>query len=345
VCSSDLLFSGVLLLDKVFDLVDLLVNKGVSLAISLKIFLLFLPTIFSLSIPMSLLLACLLTFGRLSEDHEITALRASGLSFHQILWPPAVVALIFSAALIPFNTTLAPMAMSQFRTLTHKIAATDPLLKIEPRRFTNVQNIRLYAGWVSPDRKVLQNVWIFQNFKQYGQRVFADRGTARVSDDRLTLRLENGQLERFSYDAPSDFMHTEFQRFDLTASFANSAGERNRSWREFRIEQLRAEKARRRSLGRSVREIDAELHLRFAIAFAPLAFALIGMPLGVALERGGRGVGFSASLGVIFLYYLLLMLGQNVAERGILPAPIGLWIGNATLALVGVFLYQQRLRN
>ncbi|HMU95571.1 MAG TPA: LptF/LptG family permease, partial [Elusimicrobiota bacterium] len=100
------IFSGVLLLDKLFDLLDLLINKGVSLWTSAQIFFLFFPTILSLSVPMALLLACLLTFGRLSEDNEILALRASGLSFRQILWPPLAVAGLVSLALLPFNTHL-----------------------------------------------------------------------------------------------------------------------------------------------------------------------------------------------------------------------------------------------
>src|SRR5687767_3496485 len=79
------LFSGVLLLDKLFDLVDLLVNKGVSFQLSLRIFILFLPTVLTLTVPMAMLLACLLTFGRLSEEQELTAMRASGLSYRQIL--------------------------------------------------------------------------------------------------------------------------------------------------------------------------------------------------------------------------------------------------------------------
>ena len=116
------LFTGVLVLNKVFDLLDLLINKGATFAVSLKVFVLFLPTILSLSVPMSMLLACLLTFGQLSEDNEIIALRASGLSFRQILWPPLAFAVLVSFSLIPFNTQLAPAAMNQFRALFHKIA-------------------------------------------------------------------------------------------------------------------------------------------------------------------------------------------------------------------------------
>src|SRR5258708_23421996 len=74
------IFTFVLLLDHLFELADLLLNKGVGLWLTLKLLFLLLPSSLSLTIPMSTLLASLLTFGRLSESNEITAVRASGLA-------------------------------------------------------------------------------------------------------------------------------------------------------------------------------------------------------------------------------------------------------------------------
>jgi lipopolysaccharide export system permease protein len=190
------LFSGVLLLDKIFDLIDLLINKGVPLALSAKIFMLFLPTVLSLSVPMSVLLACLLTFGRLSEDNEILALRSSGLSFRQILWPPLLFAALVAAALVPFNTQLAPRAMGQFRSIHHQIVKMDPL-QIEAKQFVSLRNIRLYAGEVNRDRKLLKEVWLYRLFPDYTERVYAPNGKWDSDDRQLSLTLLNGQIERF----------------------------------------------------------------------------------------------------------------------------------------------------
>jgi len=75
-----LIFTFVLLLDRFFELVDLLVHKGAGLGLTLKLLMTLLPTSLSLTLPMSNLLAALLTFGHLSETNEITAARASGVA-------------------------------------------------------------------------------------------------------------------------------------------------------------------------------------------------------------------------------------------------------------------------
>ncbi len=337
------LFSGVLLLDKVFDIIDLLVNKGVSLALSVKIFTLFFPTVLSLSVPMSLLLACLLTFGRLSEDSEVTALRASGLSFVQILWPPLLLAAVLCALLTPFNTRWAPRSVSAFRTLYQEIANQDPLVKIEPGQFTPLRNLRLYAGKVDRVQNLLRDVWIYQSSEGTTQRVYAQTGVARSDARAFTLDLRDGQIERLSKAQPHDLVHIRFKHYTLQVPFAEVNDDHRRNLREFTSRELQRESLRRRAGGQPDGDIRAEYHLRYAISFAPLALALLGISLGMTLERGGRGVGFGAAVGVIFVYYVLLILGLNLAQKDAMPAVPALWMANAASLAAGAFLYRRRL--
>ena len=83
-----IIFTFVLLLDNIFDFIDLFLNKGIKIATILKLLFLILPGIFSLTVPMGFLLGSLLSFGRLSEDGEITALRSSGQHILRLFWPP-----------------------------------------------------------------------------------------------------------------------------------------------------------------------------------------------------------------------------------------------------------------
>ncbi len=338
------MFSGVLLLDKIFDLIDLLVNKGVSFLVSAKLFMLFIPTVLTLTIPMAMLLACLLTFGRLSEDNEITALRASGMSFIQILWPPLLLALLLSIAMVPFNTSFVPRAMTAFRNIYHSIVTSDPLIKIEPKRFIAIQNIRLYAREVAPNHESIKDVMLYQFEKDNWQRIYAARGLAHVEEKRLFLNLEDGQLERLSIKDPQELLHVKFEHYTLSVPFLSGKTGRDQSWRELTVSQLREEIKKRKASAIPTAPISAELNLRFAISFSALALAMLGIPLGIALEKGGRGVGFGASLGVVFAYYLLLMLGLTLAERNSFPATPALWIANVVTGLIGVYLYRKRLQ-
>jgi lipopolysaccharide export system permease protein len=337
------LFSGVLLLDKLFDIIDMLINKGVSFRTSAHIFLLFLPTVLTLTIPMAVLLACLLTFGRLSEDNEITALRASGLSFNQILWPPLLLAFLLSCGLVPFNTLVAPRAVGAFRNLYHRIVTSDPLIKIEPRQFISLHDIRLYARGLTPDRQEMKDVYLFQLQPDRWQRVFARSGTAEMDGDRFRLHLKDGQIDRLPTGLAGDLMHVRFARYDLAADAGAGPSARDLSLREMTVTQLRGEIRSRTKERQPTGPPEAELNLRIAISFSPLALALLGIPLGITLERGGRGVGFGASVGVVFAYYLLLIFGLNLAEKDVFPAVPALWAANAFTAAVGVVLYWRRV--
>ncbi len=110
-----LIFTFVLLLDRLFELVDLLINKGAGFSLILRLLGLLLPTSLSLTLPMSNLLAALLTFGHLSETNEITAARASGVATWDFAWTPLAAAALSVLFLVPFNTQWDPHANSLFR--------------------------------------------------------------------------------------------------------------------------------------------------------------------------------------------------------------------------------------
>ncbi len=84
--------------------------KGVPLPRVIELALLYLPQIAVRTLPMGMLLATLLGFGRLSSDWEMTAIRASGVSLRRILAPVFWFSLAVSLAAIAFNETLVPWA-------------------------------------------------------------------------------------------------------------------------------------------------------------------------------------------------------------------------------------------
>ena len=77
---SILVITTVLLLDKIFELMDLLIRKGVPIDIVLKLFIYALPFILSLSVPMAMLVGSLIAFGNISQNFEIIAAKSCGIS-------------------------------------------------------------------------------------------------------------------------------------------------------------------------------------------------------------------------------------------------------------------------
>jgi len=88
-------------------------------------------------------------------------------------------------------------------------------------------------------------------------------------------------------------------------------------------------------------KFEVEWHKKFSIPFACTVFVLIGMPLAVVSARGGRGVSVGMSIGAFFLYYVLLSTGEKLADRGIAPPWIAMWLPNIVLGIGGAILLRQ----
>ena len=121
-----LVFTFVMLMNQILVLAEILITKGVDFVVIFLIIFYSLPALTVLTIPMSLLLGILLSFGRLNSDSEITVLRASGISFYRLMVPMLILALagwIVCGYLIQVTV---PWANYSFSRLLFKIATTNP---------------------------------------------------------------------------------------------------------------------------------------------------------------------------------------------------------------------------
>ena len=114
--------------------------------------------------------------------------------------------------------------------------------------------------------------------------------------------------------------------------------------KDMNLQQLQAETERLSAEGIDPAPLRVELHRRFSMAFSPLVFIMTGLPLGVTTRRAQRSVGFGLSVIVFIGYYLFLVLGQTLAEKGVLsPAP-AVWMGNLFFLAVGSLLLWRTAR-
>src|SRR3954469_1028739 len=116
----------ILEMDVLFDYLDLVVNRGVAPGIVLQLFVLSLGYIVALSVPCAVLVAVLMTFGRLSQDNEITALRASGVSLGSILLGPLTASVLMAIVLTLFNNHVLPETNHSFANLLIDIGRMRP---------------------------------------------------------------------------------------------------------------------------------------------------------------------------------------------------------------------------
>lgn len=236
----------VLVMDLIVDYLDLFLGRGVPFTTVLEVFFLSLGWMLALSIPMAVLVATLMAFGRLSQDHEIAAMRAGGLSFVQILTPVLLVSALLSGGLFAYNDRILPSANHRLANLLLDIHRKKPAIAIREGRFVNVQGYSIHVRHLDERTSRMEDVRI--NRTREGtevETIFAERGRMETSPDgnTLTLYLEDGEIHRVDETAPTRFNRLRFEKHqinlrgigsELTRSDRKQKGDREMSIAEMR---------------------------------------------------------------------------------------------------------------
>jgi len=340
-----LIFTFVLILDHLFELVDVLINKGGSLWLTLRLLGLLLPSTISITLPIASLLAALLTFGRFSETNEITAIRASGITAWNYLKTPYCTALVLVVFLIPFNSLWAPLAQSHFRQLFVEVLGRNPLVRIEENTFVEIGDYHFFVR-KKTRASLMMGISIYKNAPNSPPlRIYADEGTASIDKNRgVTFILKHGHLEKIDPASPEHWVHTAFDTYTLSIPFMTSKQAADKSMEEMTYFQLRDRIKELRAQKIPFPVLTCQIHLRWALAVTPILFVMLGVPLAIRVHRGGRSIGFAISLGVIGVYYVLLMGGTGLGQRGVWPPIFAVWMANVILMISAIFFTRRFLK-
>jgi len=340
-----LIFTFVLLLDHLFELVDVLINKGGSVWLTIRLLALLLPSTISITLPVATLLAALLTFGRFSETNEITAIRASGLTSWSYLKTPYVTGFILALFLIPFNSFWAPAAQSHFRQLFLEVLGRNPLVRIEENTFVEIGDYHFFVR-KKTRRSLMKGISIYKNTVNGPPlRIYADEGTASMDKKQgVTFTLHHGHLEKIDPANPDHWVHTAFETYVLGIPVSNETKSAEKSLEEMNTTQLRMRIKELKAQHIPYPIFTCQMHLRWALAVTPLLFVALGIPLAIRVQRGGRSIGFAISLAVIGVYYVVLMGGTGLGQRGVWPPVLAVWLANGILLITAGFFTRRFLR-
>lgn len=340
-----LVFTFVLLMGRILKLVEMVINKGVPLAETGKLFLYLLPAFLVITLPLALLLGVLLGFGRLSADSEVVALKSSGVSLYGMMKPVIGLALLASAITAGLTLFLEPSGNAAFRNQVFQIASSRASIGIQARVFNDeFDGLVLYANDLDEQRSIMHGVFISD--ERVGTTpavILAQRG--RVIPDRetqtLTLRLEDGEIHRRPPgDARDTYQVIGFTTYDINLNLGQqlpAAESRRVKEKELSLQEIRA--ALQGAATVAERNVFmVELHRRFILPVAPLVFALIGVPLGIQSHRSGRGGGFTLALAVFLAYYMLLSFAETLAIEGNFPPIVTLWTSTVLFLAGGAYL-------
>lgn len=338
-----LLFTFILLMDRIFDLINMVVTKGVGIPLMLRLLSYTLPFTLTLSLPMSALLAILLALGRFNQDNEITAIKASGISTLQVMTPLFITALILSITTLYLNDKIVPATNHRFKDLYTEIVFKQPVLKLAEHTFIDIQDNKFYFEELDKQNSTFKGAIIYLNEKDnFPMMITAERGSF-TSDPQLglILQLVNGIRHLVDKNDFCKYNRTYFTTYTLSVHLAENDSQRHiryKSLREMTKQELKTEITRLQQNKVNAQSIVVEYHLRNVIPFACLAFAMIAIPLGLRPKQSSKSLGFGLSLILILLYYVLLITGITLGERGFVKPILAVWLPNIIIGAVGFYL-------
>ncbi|RPH02820.1 MAG: YjgP/YjgQ family permease [bacterium TMED46] len=417
-----LMITFLLFINFLLRAIDRFLGKGLDILTILEYLFLNLAWIIALSVPMAVLLSTLMTFGRLSEDNEINAMRASGISFLSIIRAPIIFGITVATLLVVFNNFILPDMNFHARLLSGDIYRKRPGMNIEPGVFLdNLPDYSMIVG--GKNGALMSDVRIFSKGQQESQTsIHSKTGKLSTLSDAFLLTLFDGEIHEIENKDFANYRRIIFETHKIIIPaddiLLNRRDSSNRTDREMTVPMImdkvnsyekklivvrtRLKGAFYRTVGDSILPISideglatvsnirdsiksdttltkgtlhkknrqlrslerqiknefglinsylkgrnkytVEAHKKFSIPFACILFVLLGAPLGVMAKKGGFAVSTSLSFGFFLLYYILLIGGEELADRNQVTPEIGMWAPNVVLLIFALYLTLHTIR-
>ncbi len=357
-------FTFVLLLTNLLkEVLSLLVNRQATLGLVLEAIALLLPFVIAFALPMALLTATLLVFGRFSADQELTAARASGLSLISLISPILLLSIALSLVCGLFNLALAPRCRAAYKQLLYTLGFEKSASFVEEGRF-----LVDFPGWVIYTRKRtgehLQDVRLYRvEDDRMSMSITASDGLWLVdmTNRTLTLTLTNATIfqrlsdspdpsEGGSTNAPGPGDSTS-EMPQWQPGFAEwwttdppidlklpDSDKRKPKLSEMSFRELQAEIRSRERQGIDTTPAQVQLHRQIAFSFASLGFALVGIPLGIRAHRRETTAGVAIALILVLFYYSFVIIAQTLEARPEFVPQLVVWLPNFLFQATGGFL-------
>ncbi len=344
------IFTGVLMLMELFRLTDLVVNKGVPLYTLLLLLLTRIPQTFSITVPMALVMAVIMTFSRMADDNELISLRMAGYPLHRMLVPPLVVGLMLAVSLVAIKEYGLPQ-LSEFKQKTlSRMQLINPAGKMKPRTYLEIPPYTLYADRV--DGMVMKNVWIEDRSQRESRIIISRKGEwIRRDEDQFSLRLTDGSVHWKGTDNNYRIIKFDRQTLKLTPSLKlgdlgsgktiDPLTERYQHYLQLGRELARTKESDRdyETRLRKYRQVATNFHRDLALPLATFFLVLVTAPTGLLTEKYGSISDLVFALGIFFCYYIVLTLAESLAETGYLAPAIALWSPNLIFGGFGLVLF------
>lgn len=333
-----------------------------------------LPSVFSIVLPLSVLVSVLLSLRQLSESGEIVALRAGGYSFFEIFSYLCIFSVLLSILLFFINNWLAPRGLKKSNDYVFSMANKIISVDIKPKTFQKISDWEIYSNGVNSNLKKLEQVRLFRRIFRNGQatgilRINAKKGKYQIlKGTGIEIELENGEFYWANIDKPDKFLFGEFLKYKTLISFFPQADSVERlspkeistskiirqlknktlNVRCSRLEGCTADAISR--LGNRTFDTDyakklkLEVLFRMATTLSPFIFFVIASSLGVVFGKQTKTTNFVISLLIVFFYYGSTFVSIILSKKFEFFLPWLIYVPDILSFSAGAYIWHKRLK-
>ncbi|MGL5878152.1 MAG: LptF/LptG family permease [Xenococcaceae cyanobacterium] len=350
--------SSVLAIDTLFELIRQVTEAGLPLGIALQVLLLKLPGFIVFAFPMSMLLASLMTYSRLTADSEIIALRSIGVSIYRIIVPAFLLSLFVVSITFSLNNFFAPTANYQATlTLEKALDGNKPAFrKNDNILYREYDKVRQTDG---SKKTIMSRLFYAEEFdgEQMLGLTILDRSSAGVNRI-ITSRSATWNIAKNTWDffngtiyliAPDGSYRNivRFKHQQLALPEAPLDLAKKPKYDEMNLLQAQ-EYLKILQSGdddnKEIRKVRVRIQEKMALPFVCLVFGLAGAALGMTPQNTGKATGFGICIVLIFSYYLLEFLTTSMGIWGVLPPFLAAWLPNFLGLGAALFLIAKAAR-
>ena len=338
------IFTFVLFTRDLGRILELVVRASAPLPSVAEIFFFTVPLALTYTLPMSVLVGILIGLSRLAADSEITAMRASGMGVWSFLRALSLFVLVAWVAALFNGLYIAPRAQAALGHLEDRLKGSQVSFEIQPRVFYEgfpkkvlyVQDVKTAQG-----AAVWKGVFMADLTDATNPKITLAREAVVISEgqDRLHLHLVDGAEHETD---PKDAGHYQISTFEQTDIPLDLPSTENKP-----DESLPADVMNTAALWKKAARVDPisarwyliAFHKRFALPTACLLLALVGIPLGLSSKKSGKSGGFVLTILLVFVYYVISLIGVSLARQGKVSPWFGAWLADFVFLALAIFLF------
>ena len=324
-----------------FYLIRKVTESGLLLTVALKVLVLKIPEFMVLAFPMSILLASLMAYSRLSSDSELIALRSVGVSIYRLVVPAIVLSLLVTGITFFFNDVVTPAANREANiTLQKALNRVRPTFKERNIVYPEYTKVEYEDG---SKQTVLTRLFYAEEFNGQEMRGLTILDLSREGVNQILTSQSatwnvneniwdffNGTIYLISPDG--DYRNiVRFQHKQLALPRAPlDLAQRPPNYSEMTIAQAREHLRIVRLSGneKDIRKLKVRIQEKISLPFVCLVFALIGSSIGIRPQNTNKATSFGICVGLIFAYYLLSFISSSMGIWGVLTPFMAAWMPN-----------------